>query len=346
MKLLDLIYDFKIKVKNKYKKLFKETEKNRDILKRTTHFLDYAFTHGVIPVVFDSWYDGKHFISFRTSKDLDVVKGHLKYQSIAKVQITDSSNPKILLNEITEELGPHLKATFSPVTIMDIDLLEEIKILEALQNYYKQFKDLQLLANYSETDDSKLKHTKNMLKSNINIFYKKNLEFFTSKTLYPLFSKTGILVEKIPEYYLIHHLRYTYKEEKNVYNFLVYDMQSLKEKCFFIWNEIENLEMDELNELRRSLDEYDYYDEIKHYFITIIKALFILRDVDILKLKYVPDSKIVFLMVDIPIEVENFIKDNFENMDIAVVVKMKAILPNNHYYFLNTRKEPEKEQKC
>ena len=336
MKFFDLLYDLKIKTKNKYNKMFKKTEKNKDILKRVTQFLDYAFTNGVIPIVLENWYSEKMYMSYRTSKDIDVVNGHLKYQSITDVQITDSSTPKIILNEITKELRLHLKATFKP-TYMDLDLLEEIKIIEMLQDYYKQFKDLQLLVNYSGMDESNLKHTKKMIKSNINIFYKKHLEFFTSKTFYPLFSKTGIILEKIPEYYIISHLKYTYKEEKTVNNFLVYDMNSLKEKCFFIWNDIEKFEMKELNELRENLSD-DFFEEIKDYYITIIKVLFILKNVDVLKLKYIPISKIVFLVVDMPIEIENFIKNNFENMDIAVVVKMKAIIQND-FYFLKTRRE-------
>ena len=338
MKLFNLLYDFKIKIKNRYNKMFKNTKKNKDILKRVTHFLDYAFTNGVIPIVLESWYNGKLYLSYRTSKDIDVVNGHLKYQTITDVQITDPSTPKIILNEMTRELRPHLGATFMP-TPMDLDLLEEIKILETLQNYYKQFKDLQLLVSYSGISDSKLNHTKKLLKRNLDIFYKKHLEFFASKTFYPLFSKTGIMLDKSPEHYVINSLRYTYKEEKCVDNFLVNDMNSLKEKCFFIWYEIERFEMEELNELRESLSD-DYFDDIKDYYITIIKALFILEKTDILKLKYVPNSKIVFLVVDMPIEVENFIKNNFENMDMAVVVKMKATIKTGEYYFLKTRKDP------
>ena len=292
MKLFNLLYDLKIKIKNRYKKMFKKTKKNKDILKRVTHFLDYAFTNGMTPIVLDNWFSEKMYINYKTSNDRDVVNGHLKYQSITNIQIIDSSTPKIILNEITKELGPHLKATFMP-TQMDMDLLEEIKILEALQNYYKQFNDLQLLVNYSGINDAKLIHTKKLLKRNLDIFYKKHLEFFTSKTFYPLFSKTGIILEKTPEYYVISQMKYTYKEEKFVNNFLVNDMNSLKEKCFFIWNDIENFEMEELNNLKESLSD-DYLNEIKDYYITIIKALFVLKEVDIIKLNYVPFSKIVF----------------------------------------------------
>ena len=46
-----------------------------------------------------------------------------------------------------------------------------------------------------------------------------------------------------------------------------------------------------------------------------------------------------------PIEVENFIKNNFENMDMAVVVKMKAIILSG-YHFLKTRKYINKESRC
>ena len=337
MKLFNLLYDFKIKIKNNFEKMFKKTEKNKDTLKRVTRFLDYAFTNGVIPLTFDDWYN-KCYLLFETSKDRDVVNGHLKYQSITEIQVTDTSTPKIILNDVPKDLIPHLKATFMP-THMDLVSLEEIKIIESLQNLYKQFKDLQLLVNYSGTSESNIKNTKKLLKSNINIFYKNNLEVFASKNFYPLFTETGIILEKIPEHYIISHLKYTYKGEKNVYNFLVYDMNSLKEKCFFIWNDIENFEMEELNNLKESLSN-DYLDEIKDYYITIIKALIVLKEVDIIKLNYVPFSKIVFLVVDMPIEVENFIKNNFENMDIAVVVKMKAIIPSG-YHFLKTRKDPK-----
>jgi len=51
--------------------------------------------------------------------------------------------------------------------------------------------------------------------------------------------------------------------------------------------------MEELNNLKESLSD-DYLDEIKDYYITIIKALIVLKEVDIIKLNYVPFSKIVF----------------------------------------------------
>jgi len=342
MKLFNLLYDLKIKTKNIFEKMFKKTKKDKDTLKRVTLFLDYAFTNGVIPITFDEWYD-MCYLLFETPKDKDVVNGHLKYQSITNVRITNSSTSKIILYDMAGDLMLHLKATYMP-TQMDLVLLEEMKIIESLQNYYKQFKDLQLLVNYSGTNEFSIKHTKKTLKSNINIFYKNNLAFFASKTFYPLFTKTGIILEKTPEYYTISHLKYTYKGEKIVYNFLVYDMKSLKEKCFFIWNVIEEFEMEELNKLKESLND-DYLDGIKDYFITIIKALFVLQNVDIVELKYVPFSKIVFLVVDMPIEVENFIKNNFENMDMAVVVKMKAIISDG-YHFIKTRKYINKESRC